>query len=81
MVQKIIKTKVKANFLLFSILEEISQGFACNKQSIKNTKSFFPKVLIRDLKIEKSKSQVKLVNAQLLLAKTFNKACKKDKKE
>lgn len=37
--QKAIKTKAKATFLLLSIFEEINQQVICNKQSAKNIKS------------------------------------------
>lgn len=82
LVQKGIKTKSRASFLLSSMLQKIDQQVDYSKQLVKNTKFSSQELPIRDLRTKSSNSQnqdFKLVN--FWPPKSVYKACKKSKKD
>lgn len=79
LVKKIIKSKIKANFLFSLMFEEINQFVSCDKQFAKNIKasSFKNRVFIKNFQANKIKplnQTVKSAISQALTSKAYNKA-------
>lgn len=82
LIQKAIKPNTKVSFLFSSIFCEIDQYITFNKQSNKNTKSFFQEALMEDPRTKIPKFQnYDSKPANFRLSEIFNKAYKKKKND